>query len=468
MAFAILLLYLVLTFLRPQEFFLELQPLRLMLAIGLLGLLATGAYVPMTRSSLRTPQLLLAVVFLVALCLSMIFGVGWFGGSVFAAQDFGPTLALFYMVAVAADTPKRVRVVTGMVAFLSLVLVAQGALAFYYGINAEQLVLQQTIGQDEAGANVTTPRMRSVGFLNDPNDLAQMLVVSLPLVALAWRKGAGLRNLLLVVAPSIFLLWGVKLTQSRGAVVSLFVLMVLVLQRRMGRMAALASGGVIAFALASFMIVGRAMSNDASASGRIEAWSVGIQLLKSHPLFGVGYGAFTEYNELTAHNSFVLAFAELGMFGYAIWLAMLITSILQLRAVAAGGGAAADARVPLPAPAPVRATAAHSGSVKLAAPAVYTPPVRPPLALPPELVRCARAILLALYTFLAAGFFLSRSYATSLYILIGLACACIGIARQHDPQLGALPLSKLAVYVAVAEVTTIVAIYVLVKVDRLF
>jgi len=56
-------------------------------------------------------------------------------------------------------------------------------------------------------------------------------------------------------------------------------------------------------------------AHEGSAYGRIEAWYEGFQMLKSYPLFGVGSGMFTDYHIRTAHNSFVLIFAELGLLG---------------------------------------------------------------------------------------------------------------------------------------------------------
>jgi O-antigen ligase len=54
---------------------------------------------------------------------------------------------------------------------------------------------------------------------------------------------------------------------------------------------------------------------EASAFGRIDSWYAGVQMFFGAPLFGVGKGLYTDFNELTAHNSFVLVLAELGLFG---------------------------------------------------------------------------------------------------------------------------------------------------------
>ncbi len=60
--------------------------------------------------------------------------------------------------------------------------------------------------------------------------------------------------------------------------------------------------------------------------GRVALWQKGIEIIRAHPLLGVGmgnYGQFTD-NGLTAHNSYVLCAAELGFFGYFFWLGMIV------------------------------------------------------------------------------------------------------------------------------------------------
>ncbi len=82
-----------------------------------------------------------------------------------------------------------------------------------------------------------------------------------------------------------------------------------------------------AAAIAGLILLGpsRAQAMDSqenSAQSRIEAWGEGLRMLKSRPLFGVGYGRFTEYHHRVAHNSLVQTAAELGLFGAALFTAM--------------------------------------------------------------------------------------------------------------------------------------------------
>jgi O-antigen ligase len=65
---------------------------------------------------------------------------------------------------------------------------------------------------------------------------------------------------------------------------------------------------------------------DASAIERLEAWDVGIEMFRSSPIWGIGKSEFTENYYLTAHNSFLLEAAELGLVGMILWLGVFYTS----------------------------------------------------------------------------------------------------------------------------------------------
>ena len=90
---------------------------------------------------------------------------------------------------------------------------------------------------------------------------------------------------------------------------------------------ALAFGAV---AVSALIVLGPARaqamdSQENSAQTRIEAWGQGLMMLRSKPVFGVGYSRFTEYHRKVAHNSFVQTAAELGLLGAIVLVAMLDT-----------------------------------------------------------------------------------------------------------------------------------------------
>lgn len=73
---------------------------------------------------------------------------------------------------------------------------------------------------------------------------------------------------------------------------------------------------------------------EASSSIRIRIWKGAIQMIKEHPVWGVGYGAFPNFisrytqgtiGEMDAHNSYLLIGAEMGIPTLLVFLIMLLT-----------------------------------------------------------------------------------------------------------------------------------------------
>ena len=83
-----------------------------------------------------------------------------------------------------------------------------------------------------------------MGFLADPNDFAQALLMVLPMLGLAWRPGRAFRNFVLVLIPGAILLYAVYLTHSRGALVGLAVMLFMAARQRWGTIRALMAATV--------------------------------------------------------------------------------------------------------------------------------------------------------------------------------------------------------------------------------
>jgi O-antigen ligase len=247
-------------------------------------------------------------------------------------DEFAIVAVYFFTIIVATNSLPKLRWLAFTASAASLVIALQGTYAYYFGSEAfrEWYVLEQRM---ESGADVDfniLERVRGIGFFADPNDLAQGLLIVIPLIFLAWKPRSIFWNSAFVLLPVSILLWCIYLTHSRGAAVALVVIVVFWLTRRMGKLwTGLMTGGLV-FSLVAVNIAGSRLTKDESIINRFEAWSVGLELLKSHPLFGVGFRLFTDYNPITAHNSFVLCFAELGFTGFFIWMAIIVITIREL------------------------------------------------------------------------------------------------------------------------------------------
>src|SRR5438874_3300288 len=170
----------------------------------------------------------------------------------------------------------------------------------------------------------------------------------MPLAFIFWRPKRWVLNFVCVILPVSVLLIGVFLTHSRGALLALMAVAVVAARRRIGTLPALLlAGGLFVAASALHFTGGREISAQ-SGSDRTALWGGGLQLLKSHPLFGVGFGNFADFFGHTAHNSIVVCAAELGLLGLFFWSMFLFPTVQDAFAIAS------RAKVTEPEPIPVR------------------------------------------------------------------------------------------------------------------
>ena len=169
-------------------------------------------------------------------------------------------------------------------------------------------------------------RVRYRGDLQDPNEVALVIAVggiSL-LAAFMRRKREASFRFLAVLAIGVCVVT-IMLTQSRGGQMAMMLVFFVYLIRKYGWKAILPAA---AMALPLLLLGGR---NDESAEmstmERYEAWATGLELFRNSPLYGVGAGQFVEYHYLTAHNSWVLALAELGFVGLVLFVSLIYVSV---------------------------------------------------------------------------------------------------------------------------------------------
>lgn len=390
-----LLAYLTILYIRPHEFvpaFMGWPVLPILLLSAFLFWLIRQ------KKRFEAPQFWLIPVLMVMMSLSVIF-TGWLMGGVNVLSDFAPVVMLFYMVATSTDSLQRMRQIF-------LVLAACITVIAWHGID------QSIKGIGWTGAELSQgTRITYLGFLNDPNDLAMALVMVLPMT-LHLARHLKLLFRLASYAAAGAIAYAVYLTNSRGSVLSMGAMLFLYGILRYG---VFKSVIVLPILFAPLIALGPSRMADMSADedsaeGRIEAWYEGVQLLIMRPLFGVGKGLFADHHGLTAHNSFVLAFAELGMIGYFFWLSNIIISWLMLQRL-------------------VLTPAAPGASAEQVAQW--------------ELIReNARTLWYGYVGGLVSAFFLSRSYVVILYLHIALIVALYQMARVQRPDFAAITWSQ--------------------------
>lgn len=348
--FFVFLIYLCFLYLRPVELFAPwLADYRPMVLIWLIAF--GGSLVHVLRfkdAAASSTHYWLLFWLAVAIALSQLWQ-GKISEATEAIADFSASMLLFFLISFNVLSMRRLRIAC-IVILLSLFAVSVlGITAYHTGYMSEELVLQQRKDDWTIEAPKTRPpipaedtsgaflwRVRGVGILNDPNDFAQALIMAMPMLWWFVRKGAWVRNLLFVGVPGALMGYCITLTNSRGALLGIGSLLFFGIRDKLGNLKTFLLLGA---AVGGFLVIGATggreiSTKERSAEERIEAWYEGINMLKSSPLFGIGYGGFTDRYYLTAHNSFVLGFAELGMFGYFFWMALLVLGFMTVGRVA--------------------------------------------------------------------------------------------------------------------------------------
>ena len=428
MGFVFFLVYLALSYLRPWELDESLLSLPIMPVASAVAAGATMFSLFLGRGpTSRSSQPYLALAFLVWAMCSFVLATRWLGGASSVLEGLQAPLLIFFLAFLNVDTVSRFRTTAGILGVLALFLVGQGIAAFHFGYHKDLLLLvghsleeeAETDVDDEAASDPVS-RIRSVGTLADPNDLAQALLSLSPFLLAFRRPGSRFRNTLMVWVPLLGILYGVGLTKSRGAVIAILGLVFFALRDRLGRTVSLGLAGTAAIGLLALGLTGgRAISMDESSEGRIDAWAGGLQMLRASPVWGVGFGNFAEVNHLAAHNSFVNCFAETGLVGYFLWLFLVALTLAE---------AATLAKI--------------DGEDRAAA----------------DLARWGRAVHLSLVAFLTAALFLSRTYSSVLFLLLGLGAALSDIARRRGVEPNPRPLSRWAPRILGMEIGTVILV----------
>ena len=373
--------YLAFLYIRPQDFVPALQGMPIMLLLG--G--GTAALVVLHRAVrhrklvfARVPQSAFVLWFYAAIVVSQVAGMR-LHGALEASLEFVPTVVMYFLIVELVDSWKRIKIILILLVHLTLALAIQGLFMHFTGAGF-------------GGTEAYQGRIQAVGIFSDPNDLALIINTVLPLVVLWLLQSRSLLVKLYALPVIVIFVYAIFLTASRGGLLCLGLMAILVGMKKFGKFVGVGAGLAI---MAALVVLGPRMNTisteEASSYGRLEAWVLGMSLFKGSPLFGVGFGNFMEYHFRTAHNSFVLCCAELGLFGLYPWLMLIWISLKNTRFVEKE--LLADGQRDF---------------------AMY-----------------AYAAELALLLFVAGALLLSRTYHPSLFVLLGV---CAAISRVFTKQ----------------------------------
>jgi hypothetical protein len=465
MGFALSILYFITCYLGPSTIFGSLAAYNVALIIAALAIVVSLPVLPRSFI-LKTPQSLALAGLAVAVFLSIL-ATGWVGGAVKVFLQFIPNAFAYFLVCLQCNTRKKLQILVLLLLSVSLFVIIEGNLELNHIASPQGLEtlpgdITNTVTLNSPVWNAQHPyllaqqgapgewiyRIRGMDEINDPNDFGQLLVCVIPLVFIFWRPKKLVRNTLVVLLPTCGLLYGTFLTHSRGALFSLVAMVIVAGRRRIGTIPALLlAGALFIVSSANGFTGGRDIS---SGSGRMVLWAMSIGLLKSHPLFGVGFGELAEYIEHTAHNSIMVCAAETGLFGLFFWSMFLFSTLRDTLTLAS----------------PEKVS---EGEPNASANELSEYATRPrDLIEKPEIIRLGRLLILSFTGFLTAGFFLSRAFVLTLFLLGGIVEVIYQWALQRGMVSPRLKLGRLMLYSAPLSIALVVGVYIFIRIGILF
>jgi O-antigen ligase len=252
----------------------------------------------------------------------------------------------------------------------------------------------------------------------DPNFLAQRLLVVVPVGVWLFRVSRLIILKLVAVAAAMFCAFAVFVTGSRGGVVALSIMTVLLIGSMVPRRYRALAGVILILAFALALLPARSRETAGSiwnsatslfspgpdATGRAREWTVGFAMFEDHPVAGVGAGNFParylEYaaetradlrpEERSAHSIPLAVATETGILGLAAFGAVLFVAFGSLRRA--------------------RRRLADTASARI-----------------------IEAFMIGLVGYLTAGFFLDLAYPRFFWVLIAVAFGC----SQIEPSASA-------------------------------
>lgn len=399
-SFAVLATYLVVLYIRPMDWHtlpvygLQIMGLGLMDFITILALAAwAGKRAAQGGRLMRSATDWMVLGLFLAALMSHVAHT-FLGMFITTFTDFGKVILLYFIVVNILDARWKVKAFAVLLVLVTAFMAVHGVLQIHrgYGFDGQLPMIQ----------GVDTVRIKAFGIFEDPNDLGLTLVVAMPFLLMTVTARRGVFTRIGAMGLLGLLGYALYLTNSRGAFVAVVVTGFVFFYRRFGRVLGVALGtllvlGVMVYAPSRV----QSMGGDTSGSGRREVWTEGLKMFKSNPVFGVGWGRFGEHASAgkTAHNSLVLAFAEMGLVGLFFYVGMFYVTMRDLHRI--------DKLEP-----PEDADDEE------------TDVLRSDQAL-------VRALYASLWGFTAAAFFLSRTYNQVPYVLIGMSAAFASIVRAE-------------------------------------
>lgn len=389
MGYFLTILFTVVVYIRPQEFWpflMEVPLLDYIAGIAIAFVFLEGKF---SKEKLnRSPTNKILVIFWLWLCFTWI-GNGWLGGVFYTFKKFGKVVVLYFLIVLTVESLPKLRAYIWILIALSTFLAIDAIVLFYTGVSLTgQVAFTRWEGEE------IIAQARGIGIFADPNDLALYVVPIIAFLVPSFHKGALSRTMFTGIFFMIPLITGVVFTRSRGGILALAMVAWVYLRHRVGLVFSMVGLVMLFGLLVAIPRFETVSATEGTGRSRLDLWAFGLGLFKQNPVFGVAFSAFTDQGyRQTAHNSFVLVVAEAGLLGGILWISLFYSTFRHIRLF------------------------------------------RKLERAPPWLAPMNNAFEAAILSWLVGGFFLSQTYGFFSYILMALVVATMNILAREGVEL---------------------------------
>ncbi len=316
MFFSLVVFYLVLTFIRPQDFvqgMVGIPLVQFVIFVLIIGVILKAGNKEKIEL-IQTQQNKFMFFFWFAVVMST-FAVHWLQ---YTADVFFSWMRYVLIYLVLVNTINSTKQMSAAL----WVIILSVAMTSWFGI-------QQFYGNDIVGVGAHHDgRIRGVGIF-DTNQLAYTIDFSLALLIGLFKSTRNILGKIVLFIIGMIYVYAVYLTQSRGGLLCLISVLVFsaIVFGKSKILKTFAPGFGVLGVIILMKISQRFSSTfdygaDESAQVRMDIWGGALSLLKQYPLFGIGFQQFREYFKRTAHSAYIECSTELGLFGFFCWLAL--------------------------------------------------------------------------------------------------------------------------------------------------
>jgi putative inorganic carbon (HCO3(-)) transporter len=328
-AYAALLAFMLVYFLRPEDWIPQLSTFPFAKITGLLAVVALAFSLPEIRQ--RLPREIFYFALLIGqLFLAAVLSPVWRGGGIAIATSLLKAFIVIVVMILAVNSAQRLK-------WLLFTQAASAAVMTAANLWQSRSVLGRLEGIQG-------------GNYGDPNDLALSLVISLPLAMALFFSARRPIEKMLWMAAALEMTLAILLTGSRGGFLAFLVTAgacvwgfgirggrgyLVGVAAIVGGVMLLTVGGTVFGRLAgTFDSTNDTAAAYASSEERQQLFWRSVEVTKEHPLFGVGPGNFAQVSGIwhVAHNAFTQVSAEGGIPALFLYVLILWRGFANVRA----------------------------------------------------------------------------------------------------------------------------------------